>query len=244
MHKELKKLWGKIFSTAKWTVLVGVTLTALWWWAETRHGAPSTNTEAYRALHGVYRGKASELKIGGVLFRFPAGYMPEPYTGTRDARKIVQGQAETATVFVDFSSGKPLPTQRRAEGAGVVRINIIGIGYEADKKIEDYFKTNRWKSIKDRTDIGLREYVEDRVGGGWGKITYEPLDPKVKTPRGGRFIFLCTGDTPENPMGCTTSYQHPRGPLIKYYFAMELFPNWKAVNAEVVKFIDSLIVEE
>ncbi len=123
-------------------------------------------------------------------------------------------------------------------------IEIIDGGYEADKNIENYFREGRWKSIRDRHELGLREYVKERVGGGWGKITYEPLDPQVKTPRGGRFIFLCAGETPENPGGCMTYFQHPRGPQIKYYFGPEFFPNWKAVNTEVVKFAGSLMVEE
>jgi hypothetical protein len=244
MHDIVWHQFKKHFSSVKWLVLIGVSLAVLWWCAEIRYGAPSANTDAYRALHGVYRGKASELRIGGVLFRFPAGYMPEPYTGTRDARKIVQGQAGRANIFVDLSTGRPLPTQRRAEGAGVVSIEIIDGGYEADKNIENYFREGRWKSIKDRHELGLREYVKERVGGGWGKITYEPLDPQVKTPRGGRFIFLCAGEAPENPGGCMTYFQHPRGPQIKYYFGPEFFLNWKTVNAEVIKFIDSLIVEE
>lgn len=245
MQGETFNQWKRYFKPVKWIVLVGFSLTLLGWCTyKTHYSAPATNTDAYRALHGVYRGKPSELKIGDVLFRFPAEYMPEPYTDTRDVREIVKVKADRANVFVDLSAGKPLPTKRRAEGANVVRIEIIGSGYEADKNIENYFREWRWKSIKDRPELGLREYVKDRVGGGWGKITYEPLDPKIKTPRGGRFIFLCVGETPENPGGCTTDYQHPRGPLIEYYFGPEFFPNWKAVNAEVVKFVDSLIVEE
>jgi hypothetical protein len=244
MHNKVGHLFKKHFPSVKWIVLIGISLTVWWWCAELRHGAPSTNTDAYRALHGVYRGKASELKIGGVLFRFPAGYMPEPYTGTRDVRKIVLGQAETATVFVDLSSGKPLPTQRRAEGANVVRIEILASGYEADKKIENHFQHRRWKSIKERPELGLREYVKVGELGGWGDITYEPLDPKVKTLRGGRFIFKCEGNTPSDPGVCESYYQHPKGPSIQYYFAPEFFPSWKAVNAEVIKFVDSLIVEE
>jgi hypothetical protein len=244
MHDIVWHQFKKHFSSVKWLVLIGVSLAVLWWCAEIRYGAPSANTDAYRALHGVYRGKASELRIGGVLFRFPAGYMPEPYTGTRDARKIVQGQAGRANIFVDLSTGRPLPTQRRAEGAGVVRIEIIDGGYEADKKIEDHFLRRRWTSIKERPELGLREYIKDGELGGWGGITYEPLDLKLKTPRGGRYIFKCEGNKPGESGVCGSYYQHPKGPSIQYYFASELFFSWRTVNAEVIKLVDSLIVEE
>lgn len=240
--EEFKQL-ERYFKYIKWLVLVGFSLTLLGWCKyKDNYSAPASNTEAYRAQHGVYRGKPSELKIGGVLFRFPAEYMPEPYTETRDVREIVKGKAERAKVFIDLSTGKPLPTTRRAEGANVVRIEINNSGYEADKNIENYFQKWRWKSINDRPELGLREYVKDSVGG-WGEVTYEPLDPKIKTPRGGRFIFLCVGVTPEKPGGCMSYFQHPRGPQIKYYFGPEFFPDWKSVNAEVVKFVDALIVE-
>ena len=178
-----------------------------------------------------------------MLFRFPEGYMPEPYTDTRDVREIIRGSAGKANIFVDLSTGKPLPTQRRAEGSGVVRLEILDGGYEADKKIGDHFRERRWKSIKDRPELGLREYVQDGELGGWGGITYEPLDLKLKTPRGGRYIFKCEGNKPGEPGVCGSYYQHPKGPSIQYYFASDLFFSWKSVNAEVIKFVDSLIVE-
>lgn len=38
------------------------------------------NTEAYFAAHGIVPGQVNELRIGGTLFRFPAGVGLNPYT--------------------------------------------------------------------------------------------------------------------------------------------------------------------
>jgi hypothetical protein len=198
-----------------------------------------TNTKEYSKAHGIVEGRTNELRIKGVLFHFPPQYLPNPYS----ANKIVNGRADRATIHMDFSKWlNPVPTAH-SEYIALVRVEIWQMGYEDDKKIEEQFATEKWKSIQDRPDLGLREFIRSRDDGGWGYRTYESLDPKFKTPKGGRIVFDCSGLAGQYPNICRTVYQHPRGPLISYYLAGQLLPRWREVNAEVVKLINSLIVE-
>lgn len=84
------------------------------------------NTEAYFAAHGIVQGQPNELRIGGTLFRFPAGVGLNPYTAQETYRSkdgspmtlstkegmeqgkyekvatpIVKGQADRVTFFLD-----------------------------------------------------------------------------------------------------------------------------------------------
>ena len=202
--------------------------------------------EEYSKAYGIVAGQPNELRIKGVLFRFPPQYLPDDYASGRNpypSDKIVKGQAETVTIHMNLETWFNPPPIAHSEKIGLVRIEIRNSGYEDDKNIEDYFKREKWKSVQDRPDLGLREYIRVGNDGAWGYHTYEGLDPKIKTPRGNRFIFNCSGSPGQPPDICSTAYWHPRGPHISYYVSGQLLPRWKEVHAEVIKLIDSLIVQ-
>jgi len=235
---RINKYRHKIKSVA----IVFFALTLLWYFADFQLSRrPATNTDAYRALHGVYREQANDLRIGGVLFHFPASYEPEPYSSSDDMREIFKGKAESVDVIVNMTSGHAMPP---GDGGKGIRVRISTGGYEDDKKVEEYFRERRWASIKDLPELGLKEYVKSGAAGGWGYATYESLDPKIKTPRGGRFTFNCTETSIDDTGECRTYYQHAAGPIIEYYFPNRLLPHWKDLHTEVIVFIDSLIVRE
>ncbi len=47
-----------------------------------------------------------------------------------------------------------------------------------------------------------------------------------------------------SPDICVPGYETLSGPIVGYVFSGKLLPRWKEVHAEVLKLIDSLIVEE
>lgn len=79
-----------------------------WYVAKTRK--PIGNTEPYRAAHGVVPGRVNELRVKGVLLRFPASYRVEPQT----ADEIVHGQADSVSLDVDMSHLLPVSENRPA----------------------------------------------------------------------------------------------------------------------------------
>jgi hypothetical protein len=204
--------------------------------AETR---PVTGTEAYNRAHGLVEGKTNELRIRDSLVRFPPKFFPKPYTGG----PIISGHADGATVHLDLSTWLTPPSLGNSEFSNLVRIEIGSDGYEDDKKIERYLSDRQWVLIRDRPDLGLREYVESGPGAGWGYRTYEPIGGRYKTPRGGRILFVCDGLAGKDPERCRTHYQHPKGPFVSFYLSGRLLPRWREVQEEVVKLVDSFIVQ-
>ena len=65
------------------------------------------NTEAYFAAHGIVQGQPNELRIGGTLFRFPAGVGLNPYTAPETYRS---------------KDGSPMTlSTKERDGAGEIR---------------------------------------------------------------------------------------------------------------------------
>jgi hypothetical protein len=205
------------------------------------------NFEEYNKAYGIIPGQSNDLRVGDVQFRFPPQYLPDSYAGGRNpyhSKGIVPGEAEMVTIHMDLSSWLGPPPNAFGEMLNLVRIEIRASGYEDDKKIEDYLKRGKWESVRDRPELGLREYVwERREKNDWFYFTYEPLDPIVKTPRGVRFIFICNGTSGKQLRDiCHSGYQHFGGPFVSFYLGRPLLSHWKEVQEEVIKLVDSLIV--
>lgn len=101
---------------------------------------------------------------------------------------------------------------------------------------------NDWKSVADRPDLGLRQYVRLREDGGWGYRTYVPIDPAVTTPRGNLIVYSCAGRPGNDPERCCAQYQHPSSLYVEYCLSGILLPRWREVHAEVFRTADSLVV--
>jgi hypothetical protein len=200
---------------------------------------PATNSEAYRAAHGIAEGRANELRVKGVLLRFPPQYRPNPYT----SGEIVRGRADRVSVDLDLGAWFDPRPLAHSHYLALVEIEI-------DRNRVEYAEGQRrqlaadWKSIGERADLGLREYVRARDDGGWGYRTYVPIDPGMRTPKGGLLIYDCAGRPGKEPERCGTRYQHPRGPYVEYYLSSMLLPRWREVHAEVLRTVDSFIVHE
>jgi hypothetical protein len=207
-------------------------------WYVTRTRKPIANTEPYRAAHGVLPGRVTELRVKGVLLRFPASYRLEPQTSD----KIVHGQADSVSLDVDMSHLLPMQANR-PEGQRRVWIELGGGFHEDPQRDWAWLAGPNWKSIRERPDLGMREFTAARGLGGWGYIVYAGDDPRWRTPKGGPITFDCAGLRGEAPSQCRSGYQDPRGPYIAYHISSELLPYWRQVHVEVVRLVDSFIVE-
>ncbi|QNA88949.1 hypothetical protein G4G28_11450 [Massilia sp. Dwa41.01b] len=74
-----------------------------------------TKTRAYREAHGVVSGAVNELRLGGVLFRFPPDSTPEPYS----AGPIVRGEADSVHTHLDLSGWIAPRPRIRSEANGM-----------------------------------------------------------------------------------------------------------------------------
>ena len=63
------------------------------------------NTEEYFKAHGIVQGQPNELRIGGTLFRFPAGVGLNPYTDQETYRSI-DGSPMTLSIKEGMEQGK------------------------------------------------------------------------------------------------------------------------------------------
>jgi len=200
---------------------------------------PLANTDEYRAAHGIVHGRVNEIRVKGLLFRFPAAYLPEPETSDG----IVRGQADTVRLHADLSFLLVPAPEFRSEAYGLVRIEIRAQGFEDVRRKQERLAGHGWESTRERPDLGMREYIEHGDSGGWGYRAYASDDPRWRTPRGGPIVFDCAGMRGSEPSQCRAAYQHPRGPLIVYYLSWNLLPRWREAHREVVGRVDSFILE-
>jgi hypothetical protein len=199
---------------------------------------PASNSPAYKAAHGLVEGQVNELRVRGVLLRFPPAFFPNPYS----ADDIIAGQADSVTVDLDLADWFDPPPLARSPFLALVPITIARYGVETPDLGQRQL-ARQWKSVADRPELGLREYVETRDNGGWGYRKYVPLNGSAKTPRGGLIVYSCSGSPGEEPNWCQMYFQHKSGPTVEYYLSWKLIPRWSKVHAEVLRTVDSLIVQ-
>ncbi|MDP1864543.1 MAG: hypothetical protein Q8K52_11640 [Thiobacillus sp.] len=175
------------------------------------------NTEAYFAAHGIVPEQVNELRIGGTLFRFPAGVGLNPYTSQETYRSvdgsamtlstkegmeqgkyekaatpIVKGQADRVAFYLDgdhFFRPGPDPFGTRGSGPGI-RVQI-SYGY-MEKPSEDVIAKQKsiLRSQRDMQGLGLKEFIfADRKNPGDAHLFY--LATGMKTPKGGSLVFHC-----------------------------------------------------
>lgn len=136
---------------------------------------PASNSPAYKAAHGLVEGQVNELRVRGVLLQFPPAFFPNPYS----ADDIIAGQADSVTVDLDLTDWFDPPPLVRSPYLALVPITIARYGVEAPDLGQRQL-AQHWKSIADRPELGLREYVETRDNGGWG---YRMYVPSITLPR-------------------------------------------------------------
>jgi len=206
-----------------------------------------SNKEMRKAL-GIVDGQSNELRIGGVLYRFPPEF--KLVINASEKRLKENKDAVNKVIFhMDLSSWFDPPPTARGEGNSLVRIEIRAHGYEDSAKQTELLEKDNWASQRDIPEWGLREYISIRFPkqSGWGDLSYRAIN--LSTPKGGPIIYRCTTlyrfekENIAKPDQCMTPHQTIRGPMVNYVLSGKLLPRWKEVHAEVLALVNSLIVE-
>lgn len=230
------------------------------------------NTEEYFKAHGIVPGQVNELRIGGTLFRFPAGVGLNPHTATgipvlangtsegiplgKEPRGIMKGQADYVSLFLLDRGQGFFPTEhprgpfyKGVTGDGVEI--VIGDGYI--ENVANWRTTSIKKSavyIQDNSEsFGLKKYVYDNEKNNGDKSLFYVAE-NMKTPRGGALVINCKSKYEPNkgfvaePAACSVIYQSLQGFSVSYIFSGELqLRRWDKLHLAVTKFIDSVVVK-
>jgi len=223
------------------------------------------NTEAYFQAHGIMQGQLNELRIGGTLFRFPAGMGLNPYTAQETYRSIdgspmtlstkegleqgkyekvatpiVKGQADKVTFYLD-------PTRDYAPSSnpygGGVRVEIVARPSPAQNSVNANLG-NSLKEIEGRKIIehpapGLREYVAPKP---WMGSIFEDIRPMAERASGYGKFFGCQ----PGPTGfCFIAYWDTEKNYQYVIVVTDLFvlEHWPELHSAVARFMDSVIVK-
>lgn len=175
------------------------------------------NTEEYFKAHGIVQGQPNELRIGGTLFRFPAGVGLNPYTAqevyrTKDgspmtlsskecleqgkcekvATPIVKGRADKVTLFLDVERSF-LPQSKAFGSRGTGSMVSVQISSSPNnRQTQDKIATQRaiLRNQQELQELGLVEYVfADRKNPGDAHLLY--LAKNITAPLGDRLIIDC-----------------------------------------------------
>lgn len=224
----------------------------------------SSNTEAYFAAHGIVPGQVNELRIGGTLFRFPAGVGLNPYTyqetyrskdgspmtlSTKEgmdqgkyekvATPIVKGRADKVTFYLDaardFAPGPdPFPSGQ------AFRVEISKWSGFQNNDAHAFDKYVQGRVVIDHRDLGLKEYVPEKKNRG---TTYESMRPDITRPDGGRLSFECQQQ--DSTGLCQTGYVNTKdGFIVSIYIDKTLFlERWQGAYPAVVSFVDSVVAK-
>lgn len=223
------------------------------------------NTEAYFAAHGIVPGQINELRIGGTLFRFPAGVGLNPYTAQeairtidgspmtlsskecleqgkceRVATPIVKGQADKVTFYLMPERGyAPNPSPF----GGGVRVEIYDRQNPSwdgvNANLEGYLKETQGRKIIEHPATGLREYVAPRAG---SSGLFEDIRPGRKSTSGYGHLFSCQSGLTGF---CFIGHYNPAGRYMYQIVVTQAFvlEHWPELQPAVLRFIDSAIVK-
>lgn len=223
------------------------------------------NTEAYIAAHGIVPGQVNELRIGGTLFRFPAGVGLNPYTAqevyrTKDgspmtlsskecleqgkcekvATPIVKGRADKVTFYLMPERGyAPNPNPL----GGGVRVEITNRQSRTwdgvNVNLDTYLKEIKGRKVIEHPDSGLKEYVAPHSYMG---TFFEDVQTGRKSATGHGHLFGCqSGSTGFCFIGYVDS---SRGFMYEIVVTQAFVLNhWPELHPAVASFIDSVVVK-
>lgn len=222
------------------------------------------NTEAYFAAHGIVQGQPNELRIGGTLFRFPAGVGLNPATAQETYRSkdgspmtlstkegleqgkyekvatpIVKGQADKVTFYLDPARGYAPNSNPYGGGVMVEIYNRQNPSWDGvNANLKTYLKEISGRKIIEHPVPGLREYVAPKP---WIGSIFEDVRPEAKKASGYGHFFGCQ----PSPGFCFISYWNPEGRYMYQIVVGDLFvlEHWPELHSVVVRFIDSVAVK-
>ena len=230
------------------------------------------NTEEYFKAHGIVPGQVNELRIGGTLFRFPAGVGLNPYTAQEAIRTIdgspmtlsskecleqekcvrvvtpiVKAQADKVTFYLDL---------KRNYGPGSDPFQSGHVRVEIEKgrpaqwdglnvNLDQVLEEIKGRKYIDHADLGLREYVAPtQVNSEY----FEDITPDRKSSSGHGQFIRCH----PTPLG----FSHPSGFCFRSYWdeagrykvqvvmdKSQFLGNWQKAYPAAANFVSSVIVK-
>lgn len=221
------------------------------------------NTDEYFQAHGIVQGQVNELRIGGTLFRFPAGLNPSTSEATirsvdgspmtlsskegleqgkyeKVATPIVKGQADSVTFYLVPERGyAPNPSPF----GGGVRVTISKHGFYkwdgVNANPDEFLKQINGRKVIDHPALGLREYVAPKE---WFETYFETLKDDAKNrSRSGQF-FWCQ---PRMSGLCFRNYWVPDGKYaVEIDMSVQFFlHHWQEACPAIARFVDSVVAK-
>ncbi len=155
---------------------------------------PKMNQKEIKEALGIVDGQASNVHIGGVLFRIPAQYKIK-HIEVDDAKiKAKEDGISSVKFHMNLSSWFDPPPVNLGEGNALVRVEISRHGYEDPVRRDQEFEEKKWASQRDISEWGLREYISVNFpeNSTWSSLSYRALN--ATTPRGGPILYRCITD--------------------------------------------------
>src|SRR5690606_2577285 len=127
---------------------------------------------------------------------------------------------ETSVLTLAFTFPQYLKAPVHADytAAHKVRVELRYMGRVVKPKQGLDAEAGKWESVIPHPQLELTEYRAKNLTGGWGSISFQPLDKTFLTPAGDPLIFLCQGQPPPNIESCRASVQYSNGILIFFAF--------------------------
>lgn len=223
------------------------------------------NTETYFAAHGIVQGQPNELRIGGTLFRFPAGVGLNPYTAQETYRSkdgspmtlstkeglqqgkyekvdtpIVKGRADKVTFYLDPTRDYAPSSNPYGGGVSVeIEARQSPSRYSVNANLGNYLKEIQGRKIIEHPAPGLREYIAPKP---WIGSIFEDVRPDAKKASGYGKFFGCqpglTGFCFIAYWDTARSYQYVI--VVAHAFVLE---HWPELDSVVARYIDSVAVK-
>lgn len=192
---------------------------------------PLSNTPEHKSAHGYLEGESTYLWVGKTLLKIPDGVSFNPVTQGR----IEKGRADRVTLDLNY------PEISKNFIVNRVPVTLRGGGYEVPRLWDKHLEREKWKSIKENTELGLREYHRERYDGAWGYITYLAINDIDKTPKGSLIRFRCTGYPVGEVDECLGEFVAADELYVQYKISGSLVPHWRRVHSDVVKLVKSIV---
>jgi hypothetical protein len=223
----------------------------------------TTNTEAYFLAHGIVQGQVNHLRIGGTLFRFPAGVGLNPYTSQTKIRSIdgspmtlsskegldqgkyeevatpiVKGKADSVTFHLEPEQGyAPSPSPF----SGGIRVTISQHDFHkwdgVNANPDEYLKSFRGRRVIERSTLGLREYVAPKEQYG---TYFESLEADANSASKNGLFFSCQ---PGMTGLCFRSYWVEDGKYsVEIVMGAQFFlHHWQEACPAVARFVETVV---
>lgn len=174
--------------------------------------------------------KSQTVKVGDIIFVIPE-ISPESKLSYELPPKKDAIPKETFVLKLNFSFPEYLDETVSSNFTAAHRVSVEyrHMGRVAKPAEGLDAKKDQWQSITPQPELGLTEYRSKQLTGGWGSISFQPIDMSFATPVGDPLIFSCSGHPPPKIHSCKVDFQYANGIHVWMYIPYHIFPQWKQI---------------